>query len=319
MAKPSVAFVGAGAIGAFFAAHLIDAHSADVTICVRTPFTDLVVESEATNTAFVATGDALVGPPPQRLALRSTPTVLTDPADVRGPVDWVLLATKGPQTEGAAGWLHALVGPATKVVVLQNGIEHEERVRPYVDAAVEIIPAVVYCGAEVVAPGHIVHRTNGFLILPAGPSGDQLVALYADARAGIRLADDFTTASWQKLCGNVVANGITALTERRMEVMRRPAIAAVGRALLTECVAVARAHGAVIEDSYADLVLSGIAQMPAAAGTSMLYDRLAGRPMEQDLLYGAVGRAARRHHIDTPMHDTFAALLAAISEAPEPD
>ena len=52
MTKPTAAVVGAGAIGAFFAAHLIDAGSADVTVCVRTPFTDLVVESVADNPPF---------------------------------------------------------------------------------------------------------------------------------------------------------------------------------------------------------------------------------------------------------------------------
>jgi 2-dehydropantoate 2-reductase len=313
---PRVAVVGAGAIGAFFAAHLIDAQSADVTLCVRTPFRELVVESEADNPPFGAdAGAAPDGAPTERPALRSVPRVLTDAAEVDGPADWVLLATKAHQTEGAAPWLRALVGPATKVVVLQNGVEHEQRVRPFVDPSTEIVPAVVYCGAEVIAPGHIVHRTNGFLIVPAGDSGDALVALYANARAGIRLADDFTTVVWQKLCGNVVANGITALTERRIEVMRRPDLAAVGHALVLECIAVARAEGAYIDDSYADLLLAGIAQMPAGAGTSMLYDRLAHRPMEQDAKYGAVLRAGERHGIATPLHATFAALLTAISEA----
>src|SRR3954471_4489343 len=96
---PTVAFVGVGAIGAFFAAHLIDAGSADVTLCVRTPFTELVLESESSDDE-----------------IRATPHVLTDPDQVDGPVDWVLLATKGHQTEGASGWLGALTGPDTKVV-----------------------------------------------------------------------------------------------------------------------------------------------------------------------------------------------------------
>jgi len=334
MAKPTVAIVGAGAIGGFFAAHLIDAGSADVTVCVRTPFTELLVESEADNPPFGATSTEVASATKvadgsargvtetasrERPALRSVPNVVTDPADGKGPVDWVLLATKAHQTEGAAGWLRALVGPSTKVVVLQNGVEHEQRVRPFVNEQTEIVPAVVYCGAEVIAPGHIVHRTNGFLIVPAGPAGDGLVALYADARAGIRLTDDFRKVAWEKLCGNVVANGITALTERRIEVMRVPAIAAVGHALVLECIAVARAEGAAIDDSYADLLLEGIAMMPAGGGTSMLYDRMAGHPMEQDAKYGAVLRAGARHGIATPLHSTFHALLTAISEAPQQD
>jgi 2-dehydropantoate 2-reductase len=55
--------------------------------------------------------------------------------------------------------------------------------------------------------------------------------------------------------------------------------------------------------------------MPDASGTSMLYDRLAGHQLEYDAKYGAVLRAGERHGIATPMHATFAALLAAISDA----
>ncbi|MBT3351273.1 MAG: hypothetical protein HOC91_16700 [Nitrospinaceae bacterium] len=34
------------------------------------------------------------------------------------PVDWVFLATKAHQVEGAAGWLKPLCGPNTRVAVL---------------------------------------------------------------------------------------------------------------------------------------------------------------------------------------------------------
>ena len=291
----TIAVVGAGAIGTFFAAHLLADASAghEVTVCVRRPFDELVVDG--------ADGESL----------RVRPRVVTD-ADEVDVVDWVLLATKAHQTEGAAGWLRALAGPATTVVVLQNGVEHEARVRPLLPhAGTTIVPAVVYCGAEVIAPGHIVHRTNGFLIVPVGAPADALVELYAGARAGIRPTDDFTTAAWQKLCANVAANGITALTGRRVDVFGADDVVAVGLALVAEAIAVAAAEGAAIDGSYADLLFGGIAAMPPDAGTSMLYDRLAGRPLEHDALYGAVARAGRRQGIPTPLHDAFDALLGA--------
>ena len=42
----------------------------------------------------------------------------------------MLLAVKAHQTDGAAGWLAALCGGGTTVAVLQNGIDHVERVAP---------------------------------------------------------------------------------------------------------------------------------------------------------------------------------------------
>jgi 2-dehydropantoate 2-reductase len=297
---PRVAVIGAGgAIGGFFAAHLLAADTAEVTLCVRTPFRELVVERPPAEDGSVE-------------ALRSTPVVLAEPSAVEGvPFDWVLLATKANQVDGAAAWLRAAVGERTTVVVLQNGVEHEQRVRPHVPAAATVLPAVVYCGAEAVAPGRIVHRTNGFAIVADDDPGQRLAALYAPSRAGIRLTDDLTSALWQKLCANVVANGITALTGRRMPVMRDPEVAWVGGALVEECLAVARAEGAVVPADYGASLLAGVRLMPDDAGTSMLYDRLAGRPLEWDAKYGAVVRAAERNGIAVPLHRTFAALLAA--------
>lgn len=288
----SVVVIGPGAIGTFFAAHLIETGAHEVTLMARRPFDELVLES----------GDE---------TMRSRPRVITDPSEL-APADWVLLATKAHQTEGAAAALRAACGPDTTVVVMQNGVEHEERVAPYVGDAT-VLPAVVYCGAELLAPGHVVHRTNGFMIVPDGVEGQALAAMYEPARAGVRLTDDFLSTKWKKLCANAVANGITALTARRMEVMRDPGMAELGRAVVLECIDVGRAEGAVIEDEYADVLIEGIALMPDESGTSMLYDRLAERPMEHDAKYGAVLRAARRHGIDVPRTETLHALLAALS------
>ena len=44
----------------------------------------------------------------------------------------------------------------------------------------------------------------------------------------------------------------------------------------------------------------------------MLYDRLAGRPLEADALVGAVIRAGRRHNLPTPRAETLYALLKAL-------
>jgi 2-dehydropantoate 2-reductase len=292
--------IGAGgAIGGFFAAHLVEAGTAEVTLCVRTPFRELVIERPTADGAA------------SEVALRSTPPVLVDPGAVEGwPFDVVLLATKAHQTAGAAGWLSATVGPATSLVVLQNGVEHEARVRPFVPAATPVLPGVVYCGAEVVEPGRVLHRTNGFVIVADDERGRALAALYEPTRAGVRLTDDLPTALWQKLCANVVANGITALTGQRMPVMRRPDMAELGLALVDECRAVAIAEGAVVPEDYGVALVEGVKVMPEDAGTSMLYDRLAGRPLEWDAKYGAVVRAADRHGIDVPLHRAFAALLA---------
>lgn len=293
----TVAVVGAGAIGGYFAAHLAAEGGHDVTCCVRTPFDGLTVER--------ADG----------VTVRARPRVAVEPATV-GPVDVVLLAVKAHQTDAAAGWLRALVGPGTVVAVLQNGVEHERRVRPHVGEA-PLAPTAVYCGVEATAPGRLVHRSNGFLIAGDDPAGKVLAALFADVQgASVRLTQDLPTARWQKLCANAAANGVTALTGRRMEVFADPEVAALARDLVAEAATAARAEGADVDPGYADLVAGGLAALPPEAGTSMLYDRLAGRPTEHDAIYGDVLRAARRHGLAAPRTQAVHALLDALRPPP---
>ena len=86
-----------------------------------------------------------------------------DPARVAGWLDREL--------ERAAPWLEALTGADTRVIVAQNGVEQVERVSPFVGDA-EVLPAVVYCGSELIAPGHIRHYARGLLFVPEGGSAE---------------------------------------------------------------------------------------------------------------------------------------------------
>ena len=55
--------------------------------------------------------------------------------------------------------------------------------------------------------------------------------------------------------------------------------------------------------------------LPPDTGSSMLFDRLAGRPLEHQGLTGAVVRAADRHGIDVPLNRAILALLEGLDGA----
>jgi 2-dehydropantoate 2-reductase len=283
-----IAVVGPGGVGTFFAAHLAGA-GRDVVACARRPFAEYVVDSATA-------------------PVRAPAVVVTDPAALDGPVDWVLVAVKAHQTAGAAPWLERLCGPDTTVVAVQNGVEGEARLRPFT-AGAPVLAAVVYCGAELVAPGHTRHASAGYLILPEGEPARRLAALFAGSGAEIRPSPHHTDEAWRKLGINVVVNGTTALTGRPISVVGRPDVRAVAHGLLEECWAVGRAEGATLG---AEAIAPQLDGLSAARGiTSMLQDRRAGRPTEHDALYGAVIRLGARHGIPAPLHQVFAALLAA--------
>ena len=84
-----IAVVGPGAIGATVAAHL--SHNLDdLTVCVRTAFDHLVVDTPAGR-------------------IEALPHILTRP-DQAQPVEWVQVATHAYDVEATALWLARLVG-----------------------------------------------------------------------------------------------------------------------------------------------------------------------------------------------------------------
>jgi len=288
-----IAVVGVGAVGGVVAARLCAEGRGDVVLCVREPFDELVVEGPAG-------------------ILRATPRVVTTPKGLQ-PVHWVLLATKAHQTDGAAHWLRTLTTSQTTVVILQNGVEHKERVAPYANGAI-LLPTVVECPAIRVAPGRIVQRIAAQLIVPATEAGQNFTQLFAGTDITVTVTTDFVTAAWRKLCLNVAGGAITALTDRPLGVMRRPDVAQVARNLIYECLLVGRAEGAVLDEGLVEEIVMSMVRSPAKAGTSMLTDRRAGRLLEADARNGAVARIGTRHGIETPLNRALTALLNAIHQ-----
>jgi 2-dehydropantoate 2-reductase len=199
------------------------------------------------------------------------------------------------------------------VLVAQNGVEQRERVAPHTGRAL-VVPAVVYLNVERTAPGRAVLRRVGRwdLVLPDEGPARALAAELSAGRMRVGLEADFATVAWTKLLANITANPLTALTGRRVDVIRDPGIGAIAHRLMDEAVRVARAEGAALSAAHARDVLGWLVNAPEGATTSMLQDRIAGRPLEYDALTGAVVRAAERHGIDVPVNRLVLALTAAI-------
>jgi 2-dehydropantoate 2-reductase len=132
----------------------------------------------------------------------------------------------------------------------------------------------------------------------------------------ITVDPDFRTAAWRKLLMNIAANPITALAGRPMEVFGEPGVVELADGLLAEALAVANAEGAGVTVKDVRRVQRTYAELAPDVGTSMLWDRLAGRRTEIDLLNGAVVRAADRHGIPVPLNRTMLTLLSAIDGRP---
>jgi 2-dehydropantoate 2-reductase len=264
-------------------------------VCTRTPTDSLVVE---------------------RLGKERTLPVdlVSDPFDIPAgaelPADVIWVATKVGDSAGAAPWLARLCGPHTLVAAAQNGLDHDARLRPYVGQAT-VVPALAYIAAERTRPGRVVHLGGNRIV---AARGDIETRLREAVSAGlvVRGSHDMWTATWRKLLGNLIANPITTLTLRRIGVMQDPGIVTLARGLLAEAVLVGRAEGANLTEDDIEKVVAGTAQFGDRTGSSMLYDRLAGLPLEHEYLTGEVVRRAEAHGIPVPLNAAVLALLEAL-------
>ncbi len=235
--------------------------------------------------------------------------MITDPAEA-GVVDWVLIATKTYDAAATALWLARLVGPATRVAVLQNGVEHVERFTPWVPVG-QIVPVVVEIPAERSAPGVIRQRRDGWLKAPAGSDGEAFAALFPGSALVVSTDDDWISVAWRKLAVNC-AGAVSALTGKPAGVVSRPEAADLMRGLVQECLAVGRAEGATLPDDLPDQIVAQSRAGPADSVNSLLADRIAGRPMEWDARNGVIARKGQALGIATPLNATAAALLSAM-------
>jgi 2-dehydropantoate 2-reductase len=296
LARSTVAVVGLGSIGGIVVGCLRDADRHDVIVCTRKPIERLVLER------------------PEG-AVDVSLHALHDPARAQR-VDWVLLCTKGHQTQSATPWLGRLCDSATRVAVLQNGIGHIARISPLV-AGAAVIPAIVYCNGERLGPDCVRLRHAGQHDLAVADDGDgeAFAQLFHDTPLRVLLSSDFATLAWRKLLINAVANPVTALTLQRQAVFRRADVHALCIAILDEAVAVARADGARLADDESERTMATLLTYPPEAGTSMYFDRLAGRALEVEALTGAIVAAGERLGLATPLNRMLLTLLRAVSDA----
>ena len=301
-----VAVMGAGAVGSFLGARLARC-GVDVTLIARGAH--LAALQQYGLRVESPTGDLTVAVP-----------AAGEPSRV-GVVDLVLFCVKSYDTEAAAAACRPLVGSATTVLVLQNGVDNEEKVAAQLGWE-PVVSGVIYIGVELVGPGVIHHHDGGTLQLGEldGRLSERVRAcgeLFRRAGLPCEVVDDIQVRKWEKFLFNCALNAMTALTGRRL-----PALLALveSRRLFEEAVReaarVARRHGIALRDDAEERVLSKARSMDIAS--SMLTDLQRGRPLEVEAFNGVVVRLGRRHGVATPVHEVLYALLKAADPATGP-
>lgn len=291
---PTLALLGPGAIGTTIAAVLHDAGRTPV-LCGRTAHPQLILRHDD--------GETVVPGP-----------VLNNPAAIQRPFDLLFVAVKTTQIADSARWLAALCDENSVVCALQNGVEQEALLAPYVNGA-RVLPSVVWFPAQREPDASVWLRDTPRLTLPDVPQAKRVADALSGTRCAVELSADFASVAWRKLLQNAVA-GLMVLANRRAGMFTREDITELALTYLRECLDVARANGARLSDNVPQEIVERFHRAPADLGTSILADRQANRPLEWDIRNGVIQRYGRRQGIATPISDVLVPLLAAGSEGP---
>jgi len=180
-----------------------------------------------------------------------------------------------------------------------------------------VVPVIVYFNGERLAPDRVRLRqgSDQDLAVADDTAGRDFAGLFAGTPLRVARSDEFAALVWRKLLINAVANPITTLTLQRQAVLRRPDVQALCLKLLDEAVAVARAEGVPVADDEPARAMATLFTFSGELGTSMYFDRLAGRHLEVEALTGAIVAAADRHGIAVPLNRALLTLLRVIDDA----
>lgn len=243
------------------------------------------------------------------------PHVTDDPAKV-GPVDVILFAVKLWDTEKAAELVRPMLGPNTRVITMQNGVDSYERIAPIVGQE-RAIPAVTYVVTVIDRPGVIKQDSKFQSIICGTPDGradaplETFVSAAKAAKIDITLSDDIQRDRWHKFIFLSATSGATAVTRQTMgPILADSDTRALFCNLMRETLKVGQAKGVRLADSFVDeRMIFADKNVPPSMKASMANDLDRGNRLELDWLAGTVSRLGRELNVPTPVNDTIYAAL----------
>ncbi|MBI2716653.1 MAG: 2-dehydropantoate 2-reductase [Rhizobiales bacterium] len=297
-----IAAMAAGAVGGYFGARMAAAGH------------DVFFIARGAHRAAIEKNGLKVESVHGDLHLRNV-NVTDDPTKV-GPVDIVLFAVKLWDTEKAAEQARPLIGPHSRLITLQNGVDSVERIAPILGAD-QTVGGIAAIATVIDTPGVIKH-TSSFAMMRFGRAdkrADATLQAFADAgkaaKIDVAIADDIERERWQKFIFlTAMAGATSALRSSIGPIVADPELRAFFRQLMQEAFAIGKAKGVALDPGYIesrmDFVLN---KVEPGMKASMAHDLERGNRLELDWLAGKVREFGSALGIPTPASDTIYTVL----------
>ncbi|MBM3646840.1 MAG: 2-dehydropantoate 2-reductase [Alphaproteobacteria bacterium] len=316
---------GAGAIGGNFAARLA-ASGNDVSVVARGAHLEAI---HANGLTLLAGGKKIV----------AKVKASDSPADL-GKQDAVLVTLKSSGHHALADNIEPLLGADTPVAFVQNGIpwwyghglatsrppapdlsrlDPDGRLAEAIGMH-RVVGAAASSPNHVIEPGVIENEVPDRNVLWIGEPDDRPSPRIEALRAALEAAGIASPATadiryeiWHKLMANLTGSTMCLLTGQAVHVQKTPLVNRLARRAHAEALAVAAAHGVVLDDHPDQRY--GPKRVYTSHRPSILQDYDLGRPMEIESIVRAPVAFARSAGIDTPTLDAIEAICVALAHA----
>lgn len=303
--KPRALILGAGAIGGFYGQALAIG-GADVSVVCRSEY-DIVKES-GYQILSKTRGDTNFKPS----------QVLKTASDYQGgPPDYLIVTLKITKGVDRVALMRSVVGPATVIVLIENGVEIEQEIQAAFPNN-EIISCLAFIQVSRLSPGVIRHFAYGDLTIGNFPSGvttacKKLSEMLEAAEVKAPATEAVVNARWQKCVWNASFNPVSVLggPVDTITLLNSPGGEQLIRDLMAEVSKIALSTGNRMPDELIDRYIAATKSAPPYK-TSMALDKERGQAMEVEVILGNTVRAGRRAGIDIPKLESVYALMQAL-------
>jgi 2-dehydropantoate 2-reductase len=240
------------------------------------------------------------------------------PDRVAAPADLILVALKHHHLDEAVPYLRELVGPATTLISVMNGLDSEA-----ILGEAYGMEKVLYCisvGIDALRQhGRVTYTTAGKLYVgeadnrELSPRVRQVQAALDRAGIAYETPPDMLRMLWWKVMVNVGVNQASAVTRAPYGVFQTsPDARALMFGLMREVIALAAAVGVDLVEDDLDAWDAFLHTLSRTGKTSMLQDIEAGRKTEVEIFAGKMVALGETHGIPTPMNATVLRIIRVL-------
>jgi 2-dehydropantoate 2-reductase len=287
-----ILIVGAGALGGYFGARLLQA-GRDVTFLVR-----------PRRAAQLAKAGLIVRSTRGDAHIPSPPLVLSE--DLAAPYDLILVGCKAYDLAPTMESFACAVGPDTMLLPYLNGMKHLDSLSDRFGAQ-HVLGGLAMISATLDTDG-MVHHLNETHVLTFGEldgsdSGrvGAIAATFAGANFISRKTDTIVQELWEKWVFIATLGGITSLMRGLVGDIERAGAADLALSLLDECSAIAASQGHEPRPHVLERGRRLFTEPGSTLTASMMKDIERGAPIEGEHIVGDLLERGSRSSVETPL------------------